>query len=65
MFIELTTTKGEKITLNTQNIVLIAPDKKGTILVDVNGLDWQLSDSYESLKEILRAFAADKPIKNV
>ena len=65
MFIELTTTKGEKITLNIQNIVLIAPDKKGTILVDVNGLDWQLSDSYESLKEILRAFAADKPIKNV
>ena len=65
MFIELTTTKGEKITLNTQNIVLIAPDKRGTILVDVNGLDWQLSDSYESLKETLRAFAPDKTVKNV
>ena len=65
MFIELTTTKGEKITLNTQNIVLIAPVKRGTILVDVNGLDWELSESYESLKEILRAFAADKTVKNV
>ena len=37
MFIELITNKGEKMTFNTQNIVLVAPDRKGTVLVDVNG----------------------------
>ena len=39
MFIELITNKGEKMTCNTQNIVLVAPDRKGTVLVDVNGMD--------------------------
>ena len=47
---ELTTNKGEKMTFNTHNVVLIAPDKKGTVLVDVNGLDGVVSENYEGLK---------------
>jgi hypothetical protein len=65
MFIELTTTKGEKLTFNTQNIVLVAPDKKGTFLVDVNGMDFILSDSYESLRGVLQTFDVDKTYKMV
>lgn len=53
MFIELTTTKGEKISFNTANIVFITPDKKGTFLVDTNCIDWIVLESYESLKELL------------
>ena len=60
MFIELTTNKGEKMTFNTQNIVLVAPDRKGTLLVDVNGMDWVVSESYESLKGVLQTFDFDK-----
>ena len=63
MFIELTTNKGEKMTFNTQNIVLVAPDKKGTVLVDVNGMDWVVSESYESLKGVLQTFDFDKTYK--
>ena len=65
MFIELTTNKGEKITFNTQNIVLVAPDRKGTVLVDVNGLDWVVAESYESLKGVLQTFDYDKSYKMV
>ena len=53
MFIELTTTKNEKVTFNTANIMILAPHKKGTFLVDVNGIDWIVLESYESLKEVL------------
>ena len=63
MFIELTTIKGEKLTFNTQNIVLVAPDKKGTFLVDVNGMDFILSESYESLRGVLQTFDFDKTYK--
>lgn len=65
MFIELITNKGEKMTFNTQNIVLVAPDRKGTVLVDVNGMDWLVSESYESLKGVLMAFDYDKTYKMV
>ena len=54
MFIELITNKGEKMTFNTQNIVIFAPDRKGTVLVDVNGMDWVVSESYDSLKGVLQ-----------
>ena len=60
MFIELITNKGEKMTFNTQNIVLVAPERKGTVLVDVNGMDWVVSESYESLKGVLQTFDFDK-----
>ncbi len=60
MFIELITNKGEKMTFNTQNIVLVAPDRKGTVVVDVNGMDWVVSESYESLKGVLQTFDFDK-----
>ena len=63
MFIELITNKGEKMTFNTQNIVLVAPDRKGTVLVDVNGMDWVVSESYESLKGVLQTFDFDETYK--
>ena len=65
MFIKLITNKGEKITFNTQNIVLVAPDRKGTVIVDVNGMDWVVSESYESLKGVLQTFDYDKSYKMV
>lgn len=65
MFIELTTPKGEKITYNTANIVLIVPDRKGTLLVDVNGIDIVVTESYESLKGVLQTFDFDKSYKMV
>ena len=65
MFIELTDKKGEKITFNTANIVLFAPDKKGTVLVDVNGIDWVVAESYESMKSVLQTFDYDKSYKMV
>ena len=65
MFIELTTTKGEKMTFNTANIVLLAPDKKGAILVDVNGIDWVVSETYDVLKGVLQTFDFDKTYKMV
>ena len=65
MFIELTTHKGEKLSFNTANIVLIAPDKKGTVLVDTNGIDWVVSETYESLKGVLQTFDYDKSYKMV
>lgn len=65
MFIELTTTKGEKITFNTANIVLVTYDKKGTFLVDVNGMDFVLSESYEAVKGVLQTFDFDKSYKMV
>ncbi len=63
MFVELITNKGEKVTFNTENIVLVAPDKKGTVLVDVNGMDWVVSESYENLKGVLQTFDFDKTYK--
>ena len=53
------------MTFNTHNIVLVAPDKKGTVLVDVNGLDWVVAESYESLKGVLQTFDYDKSYKMV
>ena len=45
MFIELITNKGEALTFNARNIVLIVPERKGTMIVDVNGMDWHISES--------------------
>ena len=60
MFIELTTTKGEKITVNTENIVFLSSNKNKTLIVDVNGIDWTVVESYESLKGVLQTFDFDK-----
>ena len=53
MFVEFVTNKGEYITFNTQNIVMISPYKKGTLVVDVNGIDWILSEDYNTVKALL------------
>ena len=55
MFIELLTTKGELITFNSANIVLFAPGKKSTLIVDVNGMDFYVLQSYETVKTMLGA----------
>ena len=66
MFIELTTAhRGEKVTFNSDNIVIITPDKRGTFLVDVNGIDWIVSEPYEVLKSVLQTFDYDKSYKMV
>ena len=65
MFIELTSNRGEKLTFNTDNIILLAPDKKGTLLVDINGINMVVSESYESLKGVLQTFDFDKTYKMV
>ena len=65
MFIELTTPKGEKITFNTANIVLFVADKKRSVLVDTNGIDWVVTESYESLKGVIQTFDYDKSYKMV
>ena len=54
MFIELETVKGEKITFNTDNIVFVSPDRKGSVVVDVNGMDWTVSVPYDNLRAILQ-----------
>ena len=63
MFIELTTHKGEKITFNTANIVLIVPDKKRTVIVETNGIDWVVLESYESIKDVLGTRFYDESLK--
>ena len=65
MFIELTTTKGEKITVNTENIVFLSSNKNKTLIVDVNGIDWMVVESYESLKGVLQTFDFDKTYTTV
>ena len=55
MFIELLTNKGELITFNSANIVLFAPAKKSTLIVDVNGMDFYVLQSYETVKAMLGA----------
>ena len=65
MFIELITNKGEKLTFNTQHIVLVTPDRRGTLIVDINGMDWLVSESYESLKRIFQASDSDKSYKTI
>ena len=59
MFIELLTSKGEEITFNSDNIVLLAPDKKGTLIVDVNGMDFIVVQPYSALKKLLSAYDYD------
>ena len=66
MFIELTTaSKQEKVTFNTDNIVLLSYDKKGTYLVDVNGIDWTVLESYKDLKSVVQTLDFGKNDKAV
>lgn len=55
MFIELLTNKGEQITFNSANIVLLTPHKKGTFVVDVNGMNFNVIQPYDCLKAMLAA----------
>lgn len=56
MYIELTTPRGEKVTVNASKIVMLTPVKNGTLIVDDNGLDLRVVEPYEELKGILKVF---------
>ena len=65
MFIELTTIdSNEKVLFNTANIVLFNPLKRGTFLVDVNGVDYTVLESYEVLKSVLPTYNLCEKRKN-
>lgn len=52
MFIELTTIKGEKFTLNISSIEYFTKTKKGTLIVCKSGMDYEVVDKYDSLLTI-------------
>ena len=65
MFIELTTIdSNETVLFNTANIVLFNPLKRGTFLVDVNGVDYTVLESYEVLKSVLPTYNLCEKRKN-
>lgn len=49
MFIEFETTAKEKVLLNVNQILYVTKDKKSTIVLDINGVDYRVSEDYESL----------------
>ncbi len=49
MFIEVETTRNEPVLLNISQILYVTKAKKNTILVDINGCDYVLKDTYESI----------------
>ena len=62
MFVEFITNKGEYIVFNTQNIVMCSPYKKGTLVVDVNGIDWILTEDFNTVKALLNTINLGGPI---
>lgn len=49
MFIELTTIKGERFTLNISCIEYFTETKKGTLIVCKSGMDYEVVDNYDFL----------------
>ena len=49
MFIEIETTKNEKVFLNVHQILYVTKDKKHTIILDINGVDYYTKEPYESI----------------
>lgn len=54
MFIELETLKKEKLVINANRIEYFTETKKGTLIVFTDGLEVEVSYSYEEVKHILR-----------
>ena len=53
MFIDVTTAKGEKLSLNLSHIVAIHEYRKGTIIFDSCGIDIEIKESYEEFMKRL------------
>lgn len=53
MFIELETLKKEKLIINANRIEYFTETKKGTLIVFTDGLEVEVSYSYEEMKGIL------------
>ena len=49
MFIEVETTRNEPVLINVSQILYVTKDKKHTIIVDNNGCDYVLNDTYEDI----------------
>ena len=47
MFIEFVNRKNETISLNAAYILFVTSDKKGAVVFDIEGLDYELKESYE------------------
>lgn len=54
MFIELETLKKEKLVINANRIEYFTETKKGTLIVFTDGLEVEVSYSYEEMKHILK-----------
>lgn len=53
MFIELETIKKEKFVVNINRIAYFTETKKGTLIVLTDGMDVEVSNSYDELQNIL------------
>ena len=47
MFVEFVNRKNETVSLNISQIHLVTSDKKGAVVFDVMGLDYELKESYD------------------
>ena len=54
MFIELETLKKEKLVINANRIEYFTETKKGILIVFTDGLEVEVSYSYEEMKHILK-----------
>lgn len=53
MFIELITIKNETITINVNQIIIIMPDNKGTMIEDIYGNIYKFPITYDEFKQNL------------
>ena len=54
MFIQLTTKKGEKYTLNLNHIVSFFDVKGGCVIIDINGIDYQAVETYDFVMDTIK-----------
>ena len=49
MFIEVVTKNNDKVAINLNHILLIAPSKSGAIIILTDECDYKIAESYDSL----------------
>lgn len=49
MFLEFETTRNEKVFLNVNHILFVTTEKNKTIIIDINGADYETTESYDSI----------------
>ena len=57
MFFEFITTKNEPVSININKILYITPYKKGSLIVDVEGMDYYSNEEYTALVQRLNDYA--------